>query len=72
MIGEVKNVSYQSYTQQLRDYVAIAKDEDLVFVLYVRGLNGTRLSGPFQEAIEAGEIVLMKVLPIPGLAGVVQ
>jgi hypothetical protein len=61
MIGEVKNVSELSYTQQLRDYVAYAKANGLQFDLYVR--TSTTLSGPLQAAVDAGDINLFKVLP---------
>ena len=50
VIGEVKNVSYQSYTRQLRDSVAYAKKYGYQFRLYVR--QGATLSAPLREALE--------------------
>ncbi len=56
IISEVKNVNYQSYTNQLKDFASYAKDKGYTFELYVR--PDTRLSGPLQEAVAKGEIVL--------------
>jgi RHS repeat-associated protein len=47
-ITEVKNVKYQAYTSQLRDYSAIAKRDGLQFTLKVN--NGAGLSGPLRQA----------------------
>jgi hypothetical protein len=60
-LGEVKNVSRLSYTNQLRDFAAYAKDNGLEFNLYVRG--GTRVSGPLQAAIDSGDSNLIRRLP---------
>jgi hypothetical protein len=60
VIGEVKNVQSLSYTSQLRDYVAHAQANQMQFDLYVRG--STRLSGPLQEAVDAGDINLFRWL----------
>ena len=59
-MAEVKNVRYQAYTSQLRDYVAIAKDKGFRFVLMVR--PETTLSGPLKEAVRGGDIVLGRTL----------
>jgi hypothetical protein len=61
VIGEVKNVSSLSYTNQLRDFEAYAQQQGLTFDLYVRG--STTLSGPLQEAVDNGQIVLIRNLP---------
>jgi len=50
-LSEVKNVRYQAYTQQLKDAVAYAQQNELQFDLYVRPNGGTVLSGPLQDAI---------------------
>jgi Restriction endonuclease fold toxin 7 len=59
VLGEVKNVSSLSYTNQLRDFVAYAQQQ-LQFNLYVRG--STALSGPLQAAADSGEINLFRIL----------
>ena len=61
MIGEVRNVANLSYANQLRDFAAHAKAQGLKFNLYVRA--DTRLSGPLQEAIDMGQINLIRNLP---------
>jgi hypothetical protein len=58
-ISEVKNVRYQGYTQQLKDYVTYSLDHGLQFDLYVR--RGTKLSRPLQEAIGLGQINRMYI-----------
>ncbi len=54
-LTEIKNVTTQSYTQQLRDYASFAKDNNLDFVLYVRA--DTKLSGPLKTLISTGNII---------------
>ncbi len=61
LIGEVKNVGRLSYTSQLRDSAAYARQQAFRFELTVR--EGTRLSGPLQQAVDAGDIVLLRALP---------
>ena len=61
MKGWATRVSYLSYTNQLRDFVAYAQQENLTFELTVR--NGTKLSGPLQQAIAAGQITLKTFKP---------
>ena len=56
VLAEVKNVSRLSYTSQLRDYVAYAKQTGRTFELYVR--SDTRLSVPLQQAVARGDIRL--------------
>jgi hypothetical protein len=56
ILREIKNVSSQSYTNQLKDFNAWAKQNGYQFILEVR--PGAKLSGPLQEAIKNGEIIL--------------
>lgn len=56
VIGEVKNVESLSYTSQLRDFASYASGNGYTFELWVRPT--TQLSGPLQEAVSSGEIVL--------------
>jgi hypothetical protein len=60
-LGEVKNVGSLSYTSQLRDFAAYAQQNGLAFNLYVRG--STTFSGPLQQAIDSGQINLIRNLP---------
>ncbi len=61
VIGEVKNVQSLSLTAQLRDYVAYAKANGLRFDLHVR--TSTTLSGPLQQAVNNGDINLIRSIP---------
>ncbi|MFZ5985736.1 MAG: putative toxin [Bacillota bacterium] len=56
ILREIKNVSSQSYTNQLKDFNARAKKNGYQFILEVR--PGAKLSGPLQEAIDKGEVIL--------------
>jgi hypothetical protein len=56
---EVKNSKYLSYTRQLRDYADYARRTGKTFELYVRPT--TQLSGPLQDAIRRGEIILREI-----------
>ena len=56
IIGEVKNVGSLSYTSQLKDYAAYAAQNGYTFELTVR--STTQLSGPLQQAVSNGSIVL--------------
>ena len=60
VIGEVKNVADLAYTSQLRDYAAFAAQSGYRFELTVR--STTVLSGPLQEAVDAG-LITLKSLP---------
>jgi hypothetical protein len=60
VLGEVKNVSSLSYTNQLQDFADYARQEQLQFNLYVRG--STTLSGPLQAEVDSGEINLFRIL----------
>jgi hypothetical protein len=61
-LSEVKNVNYQAFTQQLRDYVQYTSN-GMRFDLYVRPT--TILSEPLQEAISSGAINLRFIPTIP-------
>jgi hypothetical protein len=60
-IGEAKNVGYQLYTAQLRDYAQYAAREGLDFTLYVR--KDTILSGPLQAAREQRHYQCGAIIP---------
>jgi len=59
-LTEIKNVRVQYFTQQLRDFSDYAQQNNLRFDLYTR--PDTYLSGPLQNAINAGRINL-KTIP---------
>lgn len=61
LIGEVKNVGNLSYTRQLRDFSTYAQQQGFRFELTVR--QGTQLSCPLQQAVNAGDITLLRTLP---------
>lgn len=56
VIGDVKNVESLSYDAQLRDFASYAAQNGYTFELTVR--KTTQLSGPLQDAVANGEIVL--------------
>lgn len=53
-LSEVKNVSRQGLTSQIRDYLQFSKDNNLRFDLYTN--EETRISTPLQDIIDAGDI----------------
>ena len=55
-LSEVKNVGSLSYTNQLRDFASYAASNGYTFELFVRPT--TELSGPLQQAVANGQIVL--------------
>ena len=58
VLGEVKNVTYQSLTNQLRDYQAIAQRMDYTFRIYIN--ETAEMSAPLREWIaETGTEVMM-------------
>ena len=61
-IEEVKNVKYLAFTQQLRDYLAHAQNNDLTFILHAR--PDTTYSGLLRQLIDAGHIEL-RYIPRP-------
>ncbi len=60
LISEVKNVAYQSLTNQLKDFTLYAQKMSYSFELFVR--ENTRLSQPLKDAIETGKIILNNTL----------
>lgn len=56
VVGDVKNVASLSYTNQLKDIAAYAVTNGYTFELWVRAT--TQLSGPLQQAVANGTIVL--------------
>lgn len=61
-VNEVKNVSYQAYTRQLRDYVDFARSRGMTFNLFVR--PGAQISGPLEAARNAGQLTIREI-PFP-------
>lgn len=59
---EVKNVKYQSYTKQLREYLEFADKKNIDFILYLR--PNTKVSKSLQSMFDSGRITRMN---IPGL-----
>ena len=57
---EVKNVGYLSYTQQLKDFVALAGDGNPL-TIFTRG--STNISGPLAQAARDGDLNIVKCLP---------
>jgi RHS repeat-associated protein len=62
-LTEVKNVAYQSYTSQLRDFAQYASSTGRTFKLIVR--TNTVLSRGLQRAVNSGQINLCRILPAP-------
>ena len=64
-LSEVKNTKALSYTQQLRDYAQYAQDTGREFVLYLRNPahGATELSGPLQNAVNEG-LILLRPIPL--------
>lgn len=58
-LWEVKNVNYQAYTSQLKDTLAESKRLGYKMVLKVR--ESTQLSQPLQDAVNRGEINLVRM-----------
>jgi hypothetical protein len=61
-ISEVKNVRYQAFTTQMRDYLAQAETMGMRFDLYVRAGGGTQISGPLREAMQAAGGRIIEVI----------
>jgi hypothetical protein len=61
LITEVKNVAYQGYTNQLKDFVQYAQQNGYTFELIVR--QATILSQQLQAAINDG-LISLKYLPL--------
>lgn len=58
-ISESKNVAYQGYTAQLKDYAEFGKTNGLKFSLYVN--EKAKLSGPLRRAEDRGDVSIIKV-----------
>ena len=58
VMDEVKNSGAVSYTNQLRDYASWAAGKGYTFNLWVR--MRAALSGPLQEAVDMGAIILRR------------
>jgi hypothetical protein len=58
VVGEVENVRHQGLTQQLRDYIAIAKEHGLRCELIVR--RETALSRELQKLVDMGRVNLRR------------
>jgi len=66
IIGEIKNVAYQSLTRQIQDFVAYARaTPGTKFVLVVRAptatSTGTVLSSDLQALVDRGVVVLERI-----------
>jgi hypothetical protein len=68
-VGEIKNVKYQYFSTQLKDYLAFARKTKRKFVLWVRGdlhkSGATTLSEELKTAVRQGQIEL-KAIPGTG------
>lgn len=53
-LNEVKNVSKQGLTAQLRDYLQFSRENNLQFNLYTN--EETKITQPLQDLIDAGEL----------------
>jgi hypothetical protein len=58
-LEEVKNVQYLALTQQIKDYLAYAQANGLIFILHVH--PETKYSGPLQDLFNAGQIIPKKI-----------
>jgi len=60
LLKEVKNVKYQALSSQIRDYIAIARNERVPFELWVRKGSGTIISRNLQAAEDAGLLTIIR------------
>jgi len=58
-LDEVKNVKFQSFTRQLRDYYQYSQENGLQMRLFTR--PGTRFSGPLDKLLKSGDIIHVKL-----------
>lgn len=63
LLSEVKNVAYQAYTSQIKDFLLYAQGKGYEFELTVR--ENTAFSKPLQALIDAGQIIVNNKLPVP-------
>ena len=61
LLIEVKNVAYQSFTRQLRDYVAYCQQNQYTMILRVR--DGCKLSQPLIQAWQQGLLTIETIEP---------
>ena len=61
LLSEVKNVSYQAYTSQIKDFFLYAQQQGFKFEMIAR--QNTGFSKPLQALINAGKIILKRNLP---------
>lgn len=55
LLGEVKNVQYLRFTNQLRDYLAYA--ENMNYTFYLQLPQSARIAAKLQTLIDAGKII---------------
>lgn len=58
VVGEIKNVRYQTLTRQIKGMMQIATSTDRKFILVIK--NGTKLSKPLQKAIRGAGAKIIK------------
>ena len=61
LLSEVKHVSYQAYTSQIKDFFLSAQQQGFKFEMIAR--QNTGFSKPLQALINAGKIILKRNLP---------
>lgn len=60
VLSEVKNVKYQSYTNQIQDFMMYSRQRGFAFELWTR--SDTAFSNTIQELIDNGDII-HRILP---------
>lgn len=58
-LDEVKNVKFQNFTRQLRDYYQYSQENGLQMRLFTR--PGTQFSGPLQQLLNSGDIIHIRL-----------
>jgi hypothetical protein len=61
LVKEVKNVGRQGWTQQLKDYADLARQNKVPFELWVR--ENTTLTQNLRAARDRGEVIIRPELP---------
>ena len=59
VVGEIKNVKYQSLTKQIKGFIEMSKDSEKTFVLIIK--KGTKLSGPLIKAIKDAKGIIIEL-----------
>jgi RHS repeat-associated protein len=63
-VGEVKLVDKLHFSSQIQDILAYSQKEQIPFTLYVRGgENETKFTAPLQKQLDAGKILLQRIIP---------